>query len=241
MHNKTATYAGFGNRRLLEQVRAELPPGGAVCDLGCASGGLLAALRDRAGSLTGVDLEPDAVAAARAVADHALVADVSQLHDAPPGGPFDVVVCGDVLEHVATPAAVLRTVAGWLAPHGAVVVSVPNVAYVQARWRLLRGRWRYEPSGIFDDTHLRFFTRETILELVDEVGLSTDRVVPVVPALRNHLRWLDRLPRPLTRRLERLWQRLGRRWATLLSFQFILVVRGPGPAGAVADQELRAG
>ena len=239
--NKTATYAGFGNRRLLEQVRAAIPPGGAVCDLGCASGGLLAAVRDRAGTTTGVDLEPDAVAAAREVADHAIVADVSQLHEPPPGGPFDVVVCGDVLEHVATPAAILRTVRGWLAPGGVVVISVPNVAYVQARWRLLRGQWRYEPSGIFDDTHLRFFTRGTILELVHDVALSVDRVVPVVPGLRHHVPALGRLPRPIARRLERAWQRLGRRWPTLLSFQFILVVRDPRRPGDVTDQQERTG
>ena len=101
---------------------------------------------------------------------------------------FDVVLAGDVLEHLVAPEPVLRRAARLLRPGGRVVVSLPNVAHVDVRLSLLQGRWNYRPWGLLDRTHLRFFTREGIEALVEQAGLVITEVSRVrVPAFESEL------------------------------------------------------
>jgi SAM-dependent methyltransferase len=91
-------------------------------------------------------------------------------------GPFDVVLAGDVLEHLVDPRRVLADARSLLAPGGYVVASVPNVAHVDVRMALLCGRFAYRETGLLDATHLRFFTHDTLLELFERAGLAVARV-----------------------------------------------------------------
>src|SRR5207247_10606372 len=83
---------------------------------------------------------------------------------------------GDVLEHPENPLAVLRGLLPYLEEEGHVLLSLPNIAAWTVRLALLRGSFDYEPSGILDDTHLRFFTRETAQRLATDAGLEVLRV-----------------------------------------------------------------
>ena len=93
-----------------------------------------------------------------------------------PGRRFDLILFADVLEHVADPIAVLRRLLGYLAEDGHVVVSLPNVAAWTVRLGLLAGRFDYRPSGILDDSHLRFFTRDSARRLLEGAGLEVLRI-----------------------------------------------------------------
>lgn len=218
---KAETYAAFGNTALAEQARQLLAPGGRVLDLGCASGGLLALLRDRAGHLAGLELSATAARAASEVADEVVCGALEDPELPFAAGSFDLVVAADVLEHLADPAAALRRAVGWCRPGGAVLVSVPNVAHWQARLELLRGRWPQRDSGTFDAGHLRWFTHATLRELLTGAGLGDVQLRAIVPALRNHL------PRParLVARGEPAWQALGRRAPGLLGYQIVGIGR----------------
>jgi hypothetical protein len=93
---------------------------------------------------------------------------------------FDVVLLGDVLEHLRRPLAALRHAVRKLKPTGFVVTSMPNVAHGDVRIALMNGRFQYSEWGLLDRTHLRFFTLETIREFLSEAGLvvvDTKRVV----------------------------------------------------------------
>jgi methionine biosynthesis protein MetW len=213
---KAQTYAAFGNGVIADHALALLPAGGAVLDLGCASGGLLALLRPRAGRLAGLELSATAARAAAEVADEVVQ---GALEDAGlPFAPasFDLVVLADVLEHLADPAAALTRAVGWCRPGGAVLVSVPNVAHWSARLALARGRWPQEQSGTFDSSHLRWFTRASLAELLTSAGLADVQLDAIVPALRNHLR-----TERIARRVEPAWQALGRRAPGLLGSQVV--------------------
>src|SRR5262249_41651346 len=104
---------------------------------------------------------------------------VADLGDAVPPlpGPFDVIVYGDVLEHVGNPLAVLMSMNRHVVPGGQVIVSVPNVAHLWVRLALLAGRFEYTDRGILDRTHLHFFTRRTFLALLGRAGLYVERVL----------------------------------------------------------------
>lgn len=222
---RARTYAEFGNGAVAARARELLPPEGSVLDLGCASGGLLALLRPHAGHLAGLEPSASAAQAAARVAD-VVVRGALEDPDLPfAPATFDLVVLADVLEHLVDPAAALRRAAGWARPGGAILVSVPNVAHWQARLTLARGRWPAERSGTFDATHLRWFTRDSLVALLAEVGLVDVSVGAIVPALRNHLALGGRLER----RAERAWQALGRRAPGLLGYQIMASARRPAP------------
>jgi 2-polyprenyl-3-methyl-5-hydroxy-6-metoxy-1,4-benzoquinol methylase len=83
---------------------------------------------------------------------------------------FDVIVFGDVLEHLTDPVAVLKKSQIFLVKNGIVVASIPNIAHFSIRAMMLEGRWEYSDLGILDRTHLKFFTRNTLVDLFTESG-----------------------------------------------------------------------
>ncbi len=234
-HDKPELYSNADPTAVVGAVLRVLPPGGRVLDLGCASGGLLGELEGRAGFRAGVELSPVAAARAAEVADQVVTASIpSELPFEPAS--FDVVVCADVLEHVVDSEAALAWASRWCRPGGAVVISIPNVANWQARLRLLCGRWDYEDCGLFDNGHLRFFTRKTLGELVESGGLVMESCVAArLPPVGMQIPGVNRLPLALTRPIGFLWSLVGnplaRRWPTLFGYQFLCVAR-PAPAGA---------
>jgi methionine biosynthesis protein MetW len=174
-----------GHRMMVDAV----PPGARVLDVGCA-GGYLSQLLTAAGC-TVIGVEPDAAAAAAARA-HCVSVTVGDFEDlavqtALPG-PFDAVIFGDVLEHMRDPGAVLATAGELLAPGARVVASIPNIAHWSARIQLLLGRFPYAESGLFDATHLRFFTRGSARRLAEGAGYVVESEqftrgsLPLLPA-----------------------------------------------------------
>jgi len=94
-------------------------------------------------------------------------------------GPFDAILLLDVLEHLVDPWALVELFARHVRPGGVLVASIPNIRYHTVVTDLvLRGRWNYTDAGILDRTHLRFFVRETAIELMNRPGLSITQVMP---------------------------------------------------------------
>ena len=155
---------------------AEVPPGARVLDVGCADGYLAPPLRERGCTLAALEADPDAAAAARPLYDALVEGDVEDPEvRARVEGDFDRVLFGDVLEHLRDPAAVLAWARERLAPGGLAVVSLPNIAHWTARRQLVRGRFPQDDHGLFDRTHLRFFTRASARALVEQAGFAVVR------------------------------------------------------------------
>jgi methionine biosynthesis protein MetW len=154
------------------RMLAELVPvGSRVLDVGCGTGSVSRIIADtRNATIVGIEPNSRRAAAARArgleVYEGPLTPEVLELLE-----PFDVIVFADVLEHVADPGTLLQLARRALLPHGRVIASVPNVAHWSVRVDLLRGRFKYEPVGIRDSTHLRWFTAETVRSLFELNGL----------------------------------------------------------------------
>lgn len=145
-----------------------------VLDVGAADGLLSRHLTARGWKVTALEADPHAAAAAEPHCERVIVADLDVAVPAL-NASFDAVVCGDVLEHLARPAYALRALACAVAPDGAVVVSMPNVAHLWMRLSLLAGRFEYAERGILDRTHLRFFTHRSMRALLTDAGLTVMR------------------------------------------------------------------
>jgi GT2 family glycosyltransferase/2-polyprenyl-3-methyl-5-hydroxy-6-metoxy-1,4-benzoquinol methylase len=150
-----------------------VPRGARVLEFGCATGYMSRVLCERLGcSVTGIEVDSAAAEIARGFAARVIVGDAEQLDYVQvfESERFDVVLFADVLEHLRDPQAVLRRVRPLLAEGGFIVASLPNVAHGSLRLALLGGDFRYTPTGLLDDTHLRFFTQESLLTLFEQAG-----------------------------------------------------------------------
>lgn len=219
------------NARL--DVAPFIPPGATrVLDVGCGAGGfgptLRAALGDRA---TVVGLEAVASQAEAARHGHGFDEVVTgyfpeALDDRP--GTFDAIFFNDVLEHIVDPWEVLREVPRFLSPDGRVVAAIPSIQYAPVVFKLLRGRWDYVDQGTLDRTHVRFFTRATMVEMFESCGYE---VLSCVGANTMGRRWAAS-GNPLLRAAARV---LPVPFGDMRFVHFVVVARpvqGSAPAGA---------
>jgi 2-polyprenyl-3-methyl-5-hydroxy-6-metoxy-1,4-benzoquinol methylase len=162
-------------------LAAKVPEGSRVLDLGCSVGQLARHLVDRGCTVVGVELDTAAAARAEQWCEAVHPADLDLVELAPLLGDdrFDAIVCADVIEHLRDPARLLREALPLLAPGGVLVATVPNIAHGSVRLALLTGRFEYADLGIMDRTHLRFFTRATLTELLRICGYRVRSIDPL--------------------------------------------------------------
>lgn len=162
-----------------------------VLDLGCATGHTARLLAERGCSVVGVEFDERAAVAADAWCQRVIVGDLDliALDRVLEGETFDVIVAGDVLEHLRDPGAVLQSVIPLLSDTGEVVASVPNIAHGSVRLALLSGTFDYADSGILDRTHLRFFTRASIEALFESSGYAIERIEGLHAPLDQCVPW----------------------------------------------------
>ncbi|MDF5719224.1 MAG: methyltransferase domain-containing protein [Rhizonema sp. PD37] len=149
-----------------------------VIDFGCAVGDFAQMLTAKGCQVTGVEVNPQAAKVAEQYCEQVLVVDLDfvSLTEILPKQAFDVVVFGDVLEHLRDPWKLLEETRQLLKPEGYVVASIPNIAHGAIRLALLQGRFEYMTQGILDNTHLRFFTRKTVEELFARSGYFVNQM-----------------------------------------------------------------
>jgi 2-polyprenyl-3-methyl-5-hydroxy-6-metoxy-1,4-benzoquinol methylase len=143
---------------------------GDLLDIGCGRGRLGAELEEMGYRVTGIENNPVACETARKRLSEVLEVDCTDL-EAVAGAlgdrRFDWLMAADVFEHLVDPVAVLRFYRRFLTPGGRLVMSLPNAAVWDNRFRILFGRFTYKDSGVMDRTHLRFFTFKTAAEFLE--------------------------------------------------------------------------
>lgn len=205
----------------------------AILEVGCGNGNLGQVVRSRNPEVRYVGIEYVAQAASTAaqVLSEVLMGDLEQpaVLEAleAKGKNFDTLIFGDVLEHLRDPARVLQNLRAHTVPGAVCVVSVPNVSHWSLLQQQLRGRWDYADAGLLDRTHLRFFTLETLLEMLRAAGWTVVDVKPRVvspQATKNAVEQFLPLAPALGRSPD-----LMRR--DLSAFQWVVrAVNGPAPA-----------
>ena len=195
------------------KLLAAVGTGHRVLDVGCSSGYLARPLAERGNTIVGIELDPEAARAAEEFCERVLVGDVETMELPLEPGSFDVVLGGDVIEHLRDPVAALARLRPLLRPDGRLVLSTPNVANWAIRLSLLGGRWRYTDRGILDRSHTHLFTRATLAETLERAGYEVERIDFSVPVPGS------------SDLLDGLGQAVGRLRPSLFAYQFVAVAQ----------------
>lgn len=180
IYQKLVTEKGFSpaQKKILSLVKE-----GEVLEIG-ASSGFMTREFVKTGSVVDV-VEKDPIAAKMAgksarsvfvgsIEDQALQQKINgQYNDQ-----YDVVICADVLEHLIDPEKVLLYLKTKIKKTGRIIISLPNIAFWDARVNLLKGRFDYQESGLMDKTHLRFYTYRGFQKILQDLGFKIINVYP---------------------------------------------------------------
>ena len=203
-----------------------------VLDVGAADGIVSQKLTERGWRVTGIESDPGLAQTGARHCERMIAADLNK--EIPEvDGPFDAIVFGDVLEHLIDPLRVLVEIDRALAPHGFVVISVPNIAHLYIRLLLLFGRFDYVDRGILDNTHMRFFTARSLRVLIADAGLTVERFTATPAPLYQvlppswHTRWVA-----VTHTVNAV---IARNLPRLLGYQFLVLARPKGGALPAAN------
>ena len=159
---------GSSHAIILEMIQS-MPPG-RVLDLGCSGGLLAEKIRAAGHTVVGVDVLE--IPGVRERTDEFYTADLDKPLPAEVGGQFDLVIAGDIIEHLSRPGDILRDILRVMRPGGQLIVSVPNFGHWYPRFRVALGGFGYDRRGVLDNTHLRFFTRRTLRRTVHRAGFD---------------------------------------------------------------------
>jgi O-antigen biosynthesis protein len=186
-------------------------PPGRVLDVGCSTGYLAERLQQRGSTVIGIEMDERAAEVARRFCEAVYVGNIETMELPFDAESFDYVMCGDLIEHLRDPQAVLARLRPLLRPTGRLVLSTPNIANWAMRLSLLFGRFRYTEWGILDRTHTHFFTRKTLRECLEAAGYRIDVFDHTVPVPVLSSPWAEELA-----------HRLGRFRPSLLAYQFVV-------------------
>jgi 2-polyprenyl-3-methyl-5-hydroxy-6-metoxy-1,4-benzoquinol methylase len=153
-----------------------------VLEAGCASGHVSEMLSAQGCTVVGIEHDASVVEPAMQWLDRVVVRDLDDegIWNEFEGELFDAVLFGDVLEHLKDPLAALTNSVKHLLPAGVVVISVPNIAHADVKLALMKGTFPYTESGLLDQTHIYFFTKDSLIDLVKKAGLVVTEVSRVI-------------------------------------------------------------
>ena len=172
LHSLSHDYAPVGLLRMINK-----PPKN-VLDVGCFCGGSGRWIKDQFpdAHVTGIEMLEKAAEIARQSYDEVHTGKFEEIDTQPWSGKFDTIITADVLEHMYNPWAVLQQLKPLLAPGGAIYISLPNIRNLNILAGLASGEWNYAEAGILDITHIRFFTKQQALEMLEQTGWQTSHI-----------------------------------------------------------------
>lgn len=209
--------------KILELVDTLKRRGLKILDVGCAKGYLAERLSKKGHEITGIEFDPKSAKLAGKYCKGVIEGNIEKLDLRIKKNYFDLIIFGDILEHLKEPEPILKKYLKYLKRGGFVITSVPNIANAYIRLNLLLGRFDYTAKGILDKTHLRFYTLKTLKNLIKESDLKIIRmeVTPVpLPMVFPSMGEGGLLN--IIHQINNLSTRL---WKKLLGYQFVILAK----------------
>lgn len=162
-----------------------------VLDIGCATGvnGHYLKNSKLAKRVVGLELDEEMAAEAGKVIDKVVVGNIEddEIFKKIENEVFDFILIGDVLEHLYDPWNILLKISALLSDKGKIIISVPNIQHIELFINIyFKGEWPYNNRGIFDKTHLRWFTYKNILKLEQRSNIK-------IVKIERNFRFRDRI------------------------------------------------
>ncbi len=191
-NNKQKEYYNQSRPELLNLVPHGLSK---VLDVGCGSGYFLKALKEKH-ELEAWGLEPDLNACKIANGNIDKIINSEFIQNIPEleGQKFEAIFFNDVLEHLVLPIDALLLAKKHLSTKGLILASIPNILYFNVMYSILKTRdWKYENEGTLDNTHMRFYTRKSMIRLFQESGYEVQNIVGINPTKHRKFNLLNKL------------------------------------------------
>lgn len=190
--NKQDEYFEAERAELLEFIPKDART---ILDIGCSSGNFGFLIKKTINCVCW-GIEPDKESAEKAskkldkVINKTFSANLPELENCF----FDVICFNDVLEHLVNPEEALLQCKSKLTERGVVIASIPNILYFPVISEILTNQdWQYQESGILDNTHLRFFTKKSIIRMFENCGYEVIKVTGINPLAGRRYRLLNLL------------------------------------------------
>lgn len=180
------TYYDNVNMTLFNHIS---PHASSICEFGCGAGGMARAVRNKLPDVhyVGVELVESELNKAQDVLSESVCCNLDEVANWLPGAAlstvlaqrsFDHMIFGDVLEHLYDPPNTLRNAVKYLKPGGKALLCIPNVQHWSVFANLVLGTWPRDDSGLFDRTHIRWFTLDDMVLLAEAAGLKVQTIEP---------------------------------------------------------------
>jgi len=163
----------------LTKIYSLVEPNKKILDFGCSSGYLAKVLKKhKECNITGLEINKHDTELAKKYCDRVINCDVGNYDWEKDLGDnrYDIAIFADILEHLKNPQKILKRARRFLDENGYILISVPNIAHLSIRLELLSGSFQYEQLGILDDTHLKYFTKASIIQMLEESGFFIDKI-----------------------------------------------------------------
>lgn len=162
-------------------VRLPFDPTASILEIGCGNGktGAVALAKGRAERYVGVELMPEPAAEARTRLSRVVVGDVERIDLDFHAAEFDGLILSEVLEHLRDAEGLLSRLHRFVRPGGVVLASSPNISHWKVIGELFAGRFPQSEKGVFDRTHLRWFTPQSFAAMFERTGFRVTAVRPV--------------------------------------------------------------
>jgi 2-polyprenyl-3-methyl-5-hydroxy-6-metoxy-1,4-benzoquinol methylase len=161
-----------------------------VLDVGCAGGNFGQMLKELYNcEVWGIEPDEHSANIASTKLNKVINSQFNERIEISPEKKFDCIFFNDVLEHLAEPDEALLIASKFLAPGGSIIASIPNIRFYPAMISLIRHKdFKYLDAGVMDKTHLRFFTRKSMIRLFDETGYKIQTIEGIN---RHKFRYLE--------------------------------------------------
>ncbi len=149
-----------------------------IFEAGCGTGNFGEVLKKKFNTeVTCVELFENAANKAKKKVDKVICGNIEKEIDNIENNYYDLIIFNDVLEHLHDPWSLLKKTAGKLGSGGRVIASIPNIRYLQTMAEIvIKKDFKYTDAGILDKTHIRFFTKKSIIRMFEECGYKIIKI-----------------------------------------------------------------
>lgn len=149
-----------------------------ILDVGCNTGFIGKSLKDKNVVTDGIDINAKALKIASKYYRFVYIRDLYTGKLSIPDKTYDYILFVDILEHLPRPDLILKDARRYLKKGGTLIISLPNVARFEIRLKLLLGKFDYTDAGILSEDHLRFFSRESAIQMIEKCGYRVYKIIP---------------------------------------------------------------